>query len=62
MAEEYGTLYMEVSAKQNINIEELFQNIALKLPNDENKKDDEERKKLEKDKLKENKKESCKAC
>ncbi len=62
LSEEYGTLYIEVSAKQNINIEELFQNIALKIPTDENKSDDEQRKMLEKEKLKENRKESCRSC
>ncbi len=32
MADENGCLYVEVSAKQNINIEELFNKIAEKFP------------------------------
>jgi GTPase SAR1 family protein len=62
LSEEYGTLYIEVSAKQNINIEELFQNIALKMPTDETKSEDEQKKMLEKEKLKENRKEYCRSC
>jgi hypothetical protein len=32
LADENGCLYVEVSAKQNINIEELFNKIAEKFP------------------------------